>query len=148
MKQYFLVLFSVFVTILATAQHNYKSAIGARVYPGGLTYKTFVANNHALEGIVQAADSSYFVSGLYEFHAAIIKVDGLKWYAGPGLYYRNRKDDNARESSFGAKAVVGLDYKFKNLPVNTSLDWSPFYSFKEKDFNLRWLNLAVRYVLK
>lgn len=60
-----------------------------------------------------------------------LNTAGLQWYYGGGAYlgfvktYNATKNINETNTNFGAQGVVGLDYKFVNLPLNLSLDWKP-----------------------
>jgi hypothetical protein len=53
----------------------------------------------------------------------------LKWYIGPGAHVGLYKVLNDAKTYFGVDGVVGLDYKFANLPLNLSLDWQPAFEF-------------------
>jgi len=46
---------------------------------------------------------------------------GLKWYYGAGGYVGFQDHD----TYLGPTGVIGLDYKFQNIPLNLSLDWKP-----------------------
>ena len=54
---------------------------------------------------------------------------GPFYFAGPGAHIgfwksQYQKDYNSK-AEFGVDGIIGLDYKFKDLPVNASLDWQP-----------------------
>ena len=56
---------------------------------------------------------------------------GLTYFYGGGAYIAFIKKVNINTSksttdpNFGAQGVIGLDYKFNNIPLNISLDWKP-----------------------
>jgi hypothetical protein len=56
---------------------------------------------------------------------------GIRWFYGGGGYlgfvktYNPNTAKNETDANFGAMGVIGLDYKFANLPLNLSLDWKP-----------------------
>ncbi len=60
-----------------------------------------------------------------------LNTPGLRWFYGGGGYLAFGKEfdaaKNAEETKtlFGAQGVIGLDYKFSNLPLNLALDWKP-----------------------
>ena len=132
---------------------DYKTAIGFKFYPGAVSFKTFVADNRAVEVLGYFYNYGFRVTGLYEIHGDINGVEGLKWYAGPGAHLQTwnstwTKDYPGRSSSIGLgiDGVLGLDYKFKGAPINVSLDWQPSlnligYSY----FEGGWAGIGVRY---
>ena len=53
-------------------------------------------------------------------------TEGLKWFYGAGAYLGFDSDKtNTDRALMGAQGIIGLDYKFANLPLNLSLDWKP-----------------------
>ena len=143
---------------------DYKSAIGLRLgYPLSLSYKTFINDKAALEGIVGFRSYAYYswfnIGALYQHHMDIQSVDGLAWYVGGGAnaffwsydnkYYPNSSDFSS--FSVGISGCIGLDYKFGNIPLNLSLDWVPTFSFGGEflnNFQSAYGGLSARYVLK
>jgi hypothetical protein len=116
--------------------YSYKAAIGLKfIYGVSLTGKVFIKENSALEGILRyngagGLGSNIAFSGLYEYHAPIKGVDGLRWYVGGGghVNYFSWKDSNADAvTTFGVAGILGLEYKFANLPLAISADWQPAY---------------------
>ena len=118
----------------ASAQH-YDRAVGLR---GGLltgvTYKQFVTDQAAVEGIMAWRWRGFEVTGLYEMHNPAFEVDGLMWYYGAGghvgfygNYSRHPWYDNSYRGGMtvGIDGIIGLEYTFTDLPINISLDWKP-----------------------
>lgn len=152
------VLLMVFIIITLSksiAQENstynsseYTTAIGIKFYPTGITLKHFISpDKKALEFIGFFYNEGVRVTGLYEFHYYFPGVEGLKWYAGPGVHlalYNNKHDGF---TSVGIDGVIGLDYKFSNAPINLSLDYQP--SLQLTDFYgdrfTSWGGLGIRY---
>ena len=115
---------------------SYKAAIGLKfIYGVALTGKVFIKENSALEGILNyngagRLGSNIAFTGLYEYHAPIKSVDGFRWYLGGGghVNYFSWKDSDADAvTTFGVAGVLGLEYKFANLPLAISADWQPAY---------------------
>ncbi|MDR6782309.1 hypothetical protein ABIE26_001202 [Pedobacter africanus] len=113
---------------------GYKAAIGLKfIYGVALTGKVFISKKSALEGILKyngagGLGSNIAFSGLYEYHAPIKGVDGLRWYLGGGghvNYFSWKDSDVDAVTSFGVAGIVGLEYKFANLPLAVSADWQP-----------------------
>lgn len=136
---------------------TYKSALGVKVWGngGGVTYKNFVNNRNAVEGIGYFWERGARIVGLYEFHNGIPGAPGLAWYVGPGAhvgfyndhYYDGRYYDGNGSGSFvGIDGVLGLDYKFDGVPINLSVDWQPSFEFGDnRGFIGSWGGLGIRY---
>lgn len=103
---------------------SYKDALGIRLgstvpaIKNGITYKHFIGNN-ALEGILSFGDG-VGVCGLYEIHKPL-STENLQWLVGFGGYV----GFNSSTSNVGAAGIIGLDYKFAQIPLNLTLDWKP-----------------------
>ncbi len=136
----------------------YKSAIGARLgYPFAASYKTFITEPGAVElfaGFRGYAGYSWFsINGAYEHHFPISGVENLSWYAGGGAgvqfwTWRNAALDG--NTSISVMGVLGLDYKFEDIPLNLSIDWMPtvFLNGYIQGFGGGYGSLSARYTLK
>ena len=119
------------VIALANAQ-DYKTGIGLRGGWGyGLTVKHFISEKSALEGILSSRWSGFEITGLYEIHNRAFDVDRLNWYFGGGahvgFYGNNYPGGNV--TVVGIDGILGLEYNFKEVPINLSLDWKPAFNF-------------------
>lgn len=125
----FLLLF-VSISLIAVAGNrlqaqDYKTALGVRLSSSdaylnnSISFKYFLNESAALEGLVSFGDP-VSIGALYEIHKPL-NVTNLKWFYGAGAYIGFPKAGIA----LGGTGVVGLDYKFQNIPVNLSLDWKP-----------------------
>lgn len=129
--------------------HEYTTSLGVKFYPGAISIKHFMTGKNAIEGIGYFWNRGTRITGLYEIHNDIDGAPGLKWYIGPGAhvgFYSNRYGGG---SSVGVDAVLGLDYKVKEAPINLSLDWQPSFEFGNNygnGFTGNWGGFAVRYV--
>ena len=125
-KGIFLISLFISITICTKAQ-EYVNAVGVRLGPGspaitsGFTIKHFLNESNALEGIVGIGNGGLGLCGLYEWHHPIASVTHLQWFVGAGGYVAFRN----KNSAIGAAGIVGLDYKFDQIPLNISLDWKP-----------------------
>ncbi|MBK8711228.1 MAG: hypothetical protein IPL97_05010 [Niastella sp.] len=141
---------AILLTTFATAQNKtansleYKTAAGIKVWDGvGLSLKTFIQDKAALEFVGFFNSAGARVTGLYEFHGDLNTEGNLKWYIGPGAHVGFYKGNN---TLVGIDGVVGLDYKFNELPLNISLDWQPSFEFsKGYGFAGGWGGLGIRY---
>lgn len=130
---------SLIVAILAftntVSAQAYKTGIGVRLSSAqamvnnSITLKHFLNERSAIEALFSFGDP-LSLGALYEIHKPF-STEGLQWFYGGGGYigfvktYNPNKNRNETDANFGAMGVVGLDYKFANLPLNISLDWKP-----------------------
>jgi len=120
----------------------YNTAIGVRLggLTSGITLKTFLKSDVALEGILSFGRNSFLVTGLYEQQNSIVSARGLQWFYGAGAhigffrndgsYYAFRGDRVYNNMSVvGLDGIIGLDYKFSGAPINVALDVKPILDF-------------------
>ncbi len=153
MKKILLLLFFVVSLNVVMAQNRtansteYKTAIGVKVWNGaGVSLKTFITEKNALEFIGYFDRYGTRISGLYEFHGNLSTEGALKWYIGPGVHVGLYKGITA----VGIDGVVGIDYKFTNMPLNLALDWQPSVEFaagSRNGFYGNWGGFAIRFTL-
>ena len=125
---------STFISNRASAQ-EYKTALGVRLSSSAaavnnsISIKHFINEKTAIEGLFSFGDPLAF-GALLELHKPF-PSSGVKYYYGGGAYlsfiktFNPNKQINETNASFGAQGVIGLDYKFNNVPLNISLDWKP-----------------------
>jgi hypothetical protein len=132
-----------------TNSMTYKTGVGLKIWDGGgITLKTFISDKKALEFIGFFNGNGTRVTGLYEIHGDLSTEGNLKWYAGPGAHVGFYKVSNVTKTVIGVDGVIGLDYKFKELPLNLSLDWQPSFEIgKGYGFTGAFFGLSVRYTL-
>jgi hypothetical protein len=130
---------------------SYETAVGIKFWPGAISVKHFISDNHAIEGLANFWDRGFRVTGLYEIHGDINDVEGLKWYVGPGAHigwyngtYYHGHDYGSGSLSIGVDGVLGLDYKFSGAPINLSLDINPYLELNHPYIDV-WGGLGVRY---
>ncbi len=143
----------------AVAQESsttYERGIGGRFgVANGITYKHFLNESHAIDGIVNFQGNRSFrlfkLLGLYEIHQPInfIDVEGMRWYygfgGGLGSYRYKATDEGGMAWSFDG--VVGIDYKIPTAPINLSLDWKPTMELTpETGVRFDGIGLSIRFV--
>jgi hypothetical protein len=135
-KIFFLLLFSasLFFAQSVSAQ-QYKTALGVRLSSSAamvnnsISFKQFLNEKSAIEALFSFGDP-LALGALYEVHKPL-SVDGIQWFYGAGGYigfvkeFNVDKNRNETNTNFGGMGVLGLDYKFANIPLNLSLDWKP-----------------------
>ncbi|MBA2499163.1 MAG: hypothetical protein H0V30_05500 [Chitinophagaceae bacterium] len=107
----------------ANAQ-DYRSALGVRlssspaVVNNSVSFKYFTSESLALEALLTFSDP-VAIGLLFEKHRPF-GAEGLQWFYGGGGYVGFGGNTNV-----GGMGIIGLDYKFTNVPLNLSLDWKP-----------------------
>lgn len=146
------------------AAQDYRTALGARLgSPLAISLKHVINDSgHAVEayaGYRNRSWGSWFsLSGAYLVHKPlnIEGLDGLYYYFGGGatvLFWNYSRSFNFPEeyanTAFSIQGYLGLDYTFKDVPVNLSADWIPtvFVNGYGRGFGAGYGTLAVRYVL-
>ncbi len=153
MKKIVLFLFLTVLLKFSMAQ-DYKNAIGLRAGgPGGLTFKHFMSEDKALEGVLGIRAGGFELVGLYEIHAPAFQVPRLNWYYGGGAHFgafngtRRYRGyyPTANYVMIGADGIVGLDYTLTDIPINFSLDLKPTLNLVS--YTGFWIDgaLSIRY---
>lgn len=124
-----------FAGTVKLAAQDYKTALGVRLSSAApmvnnsISLKQFISEKTAIEGHFSFGDP-LALGALLEIHKPL-SAQGLRYYYGGGGYIAFVKTTNVTtnktktDPNFGAQGVVGLDYKFANVPLNISLDWKP-----------------------
>jgi hypothetical protein len=114
---------------------DYQTSLGVRLSSSNamqnnsITIKQFISEKMAIEGLFTFGDP-LALGALVEYHKQLTPA-GLRYFYGAGAYISFVKKVNVATSksttdpNFGAQGVIGLDYKFSNVPLNISLDWKP-----------------------
>jgi hypothetical protein len=148
-------------TILLTNQvsaQEYKTALGVRlsssaaIVNNSVSIKQFITDKTAIEGLISFGDPLAF--GLLVERHTPLASSGLQWLYGAGGYlgfvksYDPNKQRDVTSANFGAQGILGLDYKFANLPLNLSLDWKPELNIvTDINFEPAAIGFTARFVL-
>ncbi len=164
-SKYFALIF-VFALIAGekTVAQDYRNAIGIRLggLTSGLNYKHKLSSGNAWEGIATFGYRSVLLTGLYEVHRPIESSNGLFWYYGGGGHlgmfsdrgsywiYKERgnriyvAEKGASIIVPGVDFILGMEYKFTNVPISIGIDLKPFidikdvpYAYMDGAFNFR-----------
>ena len=120
---------------------DYRTAIGLRAgTTNGLTIKHFTKPKVALEAIISSRWRGLGFTGLIEGHTRAFDVNRLNFFYGAGahVYFwgegkRGYSPYPDRSSVVGLDGILGLEYNFREIPINVSLDWKPTYNFTVVD---------------
>ena len=134
---------------------DYKTGIGIRGgYFNGLTVKHFIGTKTALEGILDSRWRGFEFTGLYEIHNQAFKTERLNWYFGFGGNVGFWNGDNTKWGTpgtnytvIGLDGILGLEYNFKDVPLNIGLDWKP--TFNISGYSGFWGDggaISIRYI--
>lgn len=148
------------------AQSEYKSAVGGRIgTPIAGSIKHFISDAGALEGYAgfRGAGVSYYkgvnftIGAMYQHHFPIGDIEGFKWYVGGGAlvqfysYEDGFNDKDYSSTGLALNGVGGVDYKFKNIPLNLSADWMPTFFLNKtyySNFGVGYGGIAARYTFR
>lgn len=133
------------------AQH-YNTSAGLRfgVFPG-ISVKTFVNQENAIEGALSTRWDGFFASAVYEYQRPINELPDFYWYIGGGAHTGIWADANAyKQETFvlGGSFILGAEYEFQEVPFTVSLDWNPGVNLIGPDFI--WFDkgaLSFRYII-
>jgi hypothetical protein len=128
---------------------DYRLGLGVRLsnsiptLNNSVTGKYFITEKNAVEGIISFG-SRFGLGALVEIHNPL-DIEGLKWVYGAGAYlgFEDKK------TFLGPTGILGLDYKFDDVPINLSLDWKPELDIiPDINFVPDAFALSVRFTLK
>ena len=121
---FFCVIVFIFLGTHISAQ-DYRMALGIRLsspdatLSNSITGKYFITDRTAIEGLISFGNR-FGVGGLLEIHNSF-DVPGFRWFYGGGAYIGS----GDKKTYLGPTGIIGLDYKFTNIPLNLSLDFKP-----------------------
>lgn len=127
MKRSSIILLTGFIFLSASqvSAQDYRIALGIRLsssdatLSNSVTGKYFITDRSAIEGMISFGNR-FGVGGLLEIYRPF-DVSGFKWFYGGGAYVGS----GDKQTYLGPTGIIGLDYKFQNIPLNLSLDFKP-----------------------
>ncbi len=124
----------------------YKTAIGVRFYPLGVSLKINNSYRSRSTEIIGYFNKGFTGAFYYYWNFTLDKNRTFRFYAGGGGQAGFIDEANGGGAEFGASGIIGLDYKFKKLPINLSTDWQPAYKFGENNgWETSWGGIAARF---
>ena len=140
-----IVLILVSTQLVALHAQPYRHAAGVRAgLSSGISYKGFRLHQmSAFELDILYNRHGLNLNALYEYHLEPFNKSTRTFvYLGGGVFGGDWND----RFSIGVAAVAGLEYTFRDLPLNLSLDWKPMLNLYA-DLEPDWLDfgLSIRY---
>ncbi|MBC7830072.1 MAG: hypothetical protein H7122_20165 [Chitinophagaceae bacterium] len=146
---FFCVLVLIFLVSQQASAQDYRFGVGVRLsnatptLNNSITGKYFITQTSAIEGIISFG-SRFGIGGLLEIHKPF-SVQGLSWFYGGGAYV----GFEGGSTYLGPTGIIGMDYKFANVPLNISIDWKPELDIiPDINFVPDAFALSVRFTLK
>jgi hypothetical protein len=135
----------VLILILALSSNLFsqgRNAIGVRISTDyGLTFKHRFKGSTTLEGLAHFGNNSITITGLYEKNRAISSTGNFHWFYGGGAYVGLGDASDA-----GIAGIIGICYRFKDVPFDISVDWLPrLQIIDEARLNLNGIGLSLRF---
>lgn len=138
-----------FAMLFSYSQQLYEKSAGIRLgYTSGLTFKSFLTENEAVEFILSGRNDGMQFTGIYQFHEPMEFSFNDKFYLhyGVGGHIGYEKFDNLakvltnstgdefafEEKSFftmGVDASLGLEYRALEVPATIGFDVKPIFNF-------------------
>jgi hypothetical protein len=154
MKKIILLSLFVIAAFVHGNAQDYNTGIGLRAgFFSGLTVKHFINQSHAIEGILSSRWEGIDLSGMYEIHQLAFNAPGLNWYYGVGAHIgfwdgnNGNWDDDDDHSVVGISGILGIEYSFRNAPINIGIDWKPVLNvIGDSDFWADGGAISIRYI--
>jgi len=139
--------------VFATAQVS-PYALGVRLYGGDnfngaeLSFQKGLTERNRLEldasfGF-KSDNTRIALVGIYHWDWHII--GGFRWYIGPGAMVSYDSYEGSSYVNVGLGGQLGIEYKFKGLPLLVSLDGRPMWDFLGDVNGVGWgAALGLRY---
>ena len=123
----------------------YKTAIGIRYSPFGFSLKLNDSYRSRSMEFIGYFQDGFIGAFYYYWNFTLDKNRTFRFYLGGGGQGGYTKKGENEGAEFGAGGIIGLDYKFKKLPINISTDWQPSYQFGESNgWQTSWGGIALR----
>lgn len=156
-----MILLIVNVTTDSFSQHNYKTALGLRLNGGaGISVRHSLKENQSIEGILYTRWRGLNITGIYSVNYPVFDEPGFNFFIGGGghigFWDRDRSpwwDEDKKYGDtrmvLGIDGQIGLEYTFKEIPLNLAIDWKP--AFNIIGITNFWVGdaaLSIRYAIK
>ncbi len=147
MKKFKTILVFIGLTYFSLAAIAQNHAIGIRFSDDfGISYKQKLHGSTWVEGIAHIHEHSIAITGLYEKYQQTPFSKYFDWYYGGGAYLGIWSVNNESHAFGGVRGVLGLCYRFTDIPFDISLDWMPTIQlFNDYGTDFVLFGLSIRY---
>ncbi len=153
MKRILLVLIVIFAIYNADAQ-IYKTAYGLKVgWIVGANAKHFISQKSAIEGDLDIQKKGFILTGTYQYHFDVKKIETFKWFIGGGAHFglwdKSVTWVSLKEPTYigGITAMIGIEYAFPTIPLSLALDLDPRYNLFGKKTFWAYGGISIRYTI-
>jgi hypothetical protein len=129
-------LFLLFTILSVSASAQYKYAVGIRLDDSeGITFKNNNPKGISVEGILSGFGNGLKGTVLAEWKQKAFTTGSFQWFYGVGGHVGSvnsrfrKKDYYQGYRQVGLDGILGLEYTFKEVPMNLSIDWKPEFNF-------------------
>ena len=126
---------------------TYKTGIGFRFTPFGISFKTNNNKGKTSFELIGYFKDGFTASGLYYWNIKLNEPGNIKLYIGGGGQVGFKNDNAGGGAVLGVSGVLGADYKFMHLPLDISLDWQPSIQIEKTNDFKGWGGIAARFTL-
>jgi len=153
-RKQLLILIFFFGLLAVSKSQDYTNGIGLRGgLPYGITFKHFLSDKNAVEGILSTRWGGFRITALYEIHEPTKQYPGLKWFYGVGAhagFWDDRSpfvNDPDSQAILGIDGILGLEYTFDEIPLNLGIDWIPSFNLiGDTSWGKLLIGVSARYV--
>ncbi len=147
---------------LHSKAQNYDSSIGLRAGgTSGFTYKKNLKSNTSFEGLLGLWNNGFGITALVEKNVSAFDTPNLSWYYGAGGHFaiygnngngfaRGERRADSGDLGIGVDGILGLEYKFDDIPFSMSIGVKPFLEFDTSGNTFLAIDpgFGIRYILK
>lgn len=163
MKYFYCIVFCALLACPVYSQ-NYTQDAGIRVGEGFMvSYRHFFKDDYAVEIIGGFRDRGMRITGLKEYFRPVLthRSDNFRFVYGYGVHtgftytnshrflHREFKYEEWKASPiFGVDGLVGIEYRFPDMPLVVSADMKPFFEYSLYRYfklDLAELSISVKY---
>ena len=110
----------------------------------GITLSHHFSRGTTLEGIAEFPSGGVIISGLYEKYHSLNRSGNFCFFYGGGILIAT----GGNQTAAGIRGALGLCYRFKDIPIELTIDWMPAIQITPKvtaDNTLGIFGLSARF---
>lgn len=133
-----------------------ERSLGLRwAYGSGAAFRQKLSEKHAVEGLIVGRWGGVAITGLYQRERSIGNEQMWFWYYGGGLHMGLHRRSNVRPAenprlektqlNVGIDLMAALGYRFREIPLEMTLDFKPAISFTTEEWIPETFGLTGRW---